>query len=67
VLRWRQVSDYHCRSECGRYKVCWVSVDGVIYFEAWKGREMIGNGESGDSKAMREVCEVDANKQEVAA
>lgn len=56
TLRWRQVDERHAVSECGRYKVCCVTLNGVDVFEAWHKGKMLDAATSETSAAMRKVC-----------
>jgi hypothetical protein len=61
-LRWRQVDAYHAVSECGRYSVCKVVIDGAQWFEAWFGKQMLDSAQAENSAAMRARCEQHAEQ-----
>lgn len=62
---WTRVDDYHQRSDCGRYRVCAVRLEGVCKFEAWycaSGKDQ-NLGIFEEAAQGRRACENHAAKQ----
>ena len=60
-MNWKQIDNYHMKSECLRFTVCGFKTAEGWLFEAWDGRRMVAtrlpSKEAAQAACVREVEE----------